>query len=88
MTQYQFKEGISCSKCHSTNVKLRDNMYYANLAKATGIILCLTVIGIPFGIACFIEAKVKKNQPIGMVECENCGKTKNYKKGELYNYFT
>ena len=84
MTQYQFKEGIACPKCQSTNVKLRDNMYYVKLFKTVGIILCLTIIGIPFGIGSVVAAAQKKKQPIGMVQCLSCGKTKNYKKGELY----
>lgn len=82
--KYQFKSGICCEKCGSNNVKLRDNMYYVKLAKRTGILCCLTIIGIPFGIGCFVAAAQKKRQPIGMLQCLQCGKIKNYKKGELY----
>ncbi|PFI17465.1 hypothetical protein [Bacillus cereus] len=84
MGQYEFKPGITCSKCGSNNVKLRDNMYYVKLAKRMGILCCLTIIGIPLGIGYFVTASQKKKQPIGMVQCMKCGKCKNFKKGELY----
>lgn len=84
MASYQFKQGITCSKCGNSKVKLRDNMYYVRLGKRMGILCCLTVIGIPFGIGFFVAAAKKKKQPIGMVQCLKCGKTKNFKKGELY----
>ncbi|UQD52343.1 hypothetical protein C0971_10200 [Bacillus methanolicus] len=82
--KFQFKPNICCSKCGSSNVKLRDNMYYVRLAKRSGIICCLTIVGIPLGIGFFVAAAQKKKQPIGMVQCLDCGKTKNFKKGELY----
>jgi len=59
-------------------------MYYVRLAKKIGLICCLTIVGIPLGIGFFVSAAQKKKQPIGMIQCLSCGKTKNYKKGELY----
>ncbi|BCC09442.1 MULTISPECIES: hypothetical protein [Bacillus cereus group] len=84
MVAYQFRQNITCPKCGSSNVKLRDNMYYVRLAKKIGLICCLTIVGIPLGIGFFVSAAQKKKQPIGMIQCLSCGKTKNYKKGELY----
>jgi hypothetical protein len=81
---YQFKPDICCDKCGSSNVKLRDNMYYVKMARICGILCCVTIIGIPFGIGFFVGGAIKKKQPIGMVQCLKCGKCKNFKNGELY----
>jgi hypothetical protein len=77
MVAYQFRQNITCPKCGSSNVKLRDNMYYVRLAKKKNrAYLLFNYCRHSTWNWIFVSAAQKKKQPIGMIQCLSCGKTK------------